>query len=165
MLTLIIGIDNHFLFGFLASALALIPYAGTFLGAAIPVLYSLISYDSIWMPITIAIYFWLVQIIESNYLTPKIVGGNLKINAFTSILSIIIGASVWGIAGMVLFLPLAAMLKTVCEEYIELKPFALLIGEQNYYTNDGKDKFIDKWVKKIKTGISKFSPTFKNKRH
>jgi predicted PurR-regulated permease PerM len=87
----IIGIENPFLFGFLAALLALIPYAGTFLGAAIPVLYSFLYSNSVWTPITIAIYFWLVQLIESNYLTPKIVGGNLKINAFTSIISIIIG--------------------------------------------------------------------------
>ena len=157
----IIGIDNPFLFGFLAAFLALIPYAGTFLGAAIPILYSFISYDSIWMPIIIAIFFWFVQFIESNFLTPKIVGGNLKINALTSILSIIIGASVWGIAGMIIFLPTAAMLKVVCEEYEELKPIALLIGEQNYNKKDDNDKIIGKWFKKIKTWFSKIRTTFK----
>lgn len=157
----IIGIDSPFLFGFLAAILAIIPFAGTFLGAAIPILYSFISYDSIWMPITIAIFFWLVQFIESNFLTPKIVGGNLKINSLTSILSIIIGASVWGIAGMILFLPIAAMLKVVCEEYIELKPVALLIGDQNYNKKDDNDKFIGKWFEKIKTWFSKFRTSFK----
>jgi predicted PurR-regulated permease PerM len=157
----IIGIDNPFLFGFLAAVLAIIPYAGTLLGAAIPILYSFITFDSIWMPITIAFFFWLVQVIESNFLTPKIVGGNLKINALTSILSIIIGASVWGIAGMILFLPFAAMLKTVCEQYIELKPFALLIGEKNYNTKEVNDKFTGKWFKKIKTWFSKFRTSLK----
>jgi predicted PurR-regulated permease PerM len=43
---LIIGIDNPFLFGFLAAVLALIPYIGTFIGAAIPIVYAFISYDS-----------------------------------------------------------------------------------------------------------------------
>ncbi|MFO7829064.1 MAG: AI-2E family transporter [Bacteroidales bacterium] len=150
----IIGIDSPFLFGFLAGILALIPYAGTLLGAAIPILYAFISYDSIWMPITIAIFFWFVQFIESNFLTPKVVGGNLKINALTSILSIIIGASVWGIAGMIIFLPFAAMLKVVCEEYEELKPIALLIGEQNNKTKDVNDTFINNWFKKIKIWFS-----------
>ncbi|MGM0504804.1 MAG: AI-2E family transporter [Bacteroidota bacterium] len=156
----IIGIDSPFLFGFLAAVLALIPYAGTFLGAAIPILYALISYDSIWMPITIAIFFWFVQFIESNFLTPKIVGGNLRINALTSILSIIIGASVWGVAGMILFLPFAAMLKVVCNEYEELKPIALLIGEHNN-NNKSNNKFIDKWFKKLKTWFYKFLTIFK----
>ncbi|MFO7896151.1 MAG: AI-2E family transporter [Candidatus Cloacimonadales bacterium] len=155
----IIGIDNPFLFGFLAAVLALIPYAGTLLGAAIPILYSFVSYDSIWMPISIAIFFWLVQVIESNFLTPKIVGGHLKINALASILSIIIGASLWGIAGMIIFLPFTAMLKVVCEEYEELKPIALLIGEHNYKAKDTNSK----WQKKIKTWFSKFHASLKNK--
>lgn len=160
---LIIGIDSPFLFGFLAAVLALVPYAGTTVGAAIPVLYAFLSYDSIWMPITITIYFWIVQVIESNYLTPRIVGGNMKINAFTSIVSIIIGASVWGIAGMILFLPLAAMLKAVCEEYVELKPFALLIGERNYRTKDINDELSGKWFEKIKNWSYRFRATLKKK--
>jgi predicted PurR-regulated permease PerM len=146
----IIGIDNPFLFGFLAAVLAIIPYVGTTLGAAIPVFYSLVTYDSIWIPISIVLFFWLVQFIEGNFLTPKIVGGNLNINAFTSILSIIIGASVWGIAGMILFLPFAAMLKVVCEQYENLKPVALLIGDQNYHKSDNTDKTSEEWSEKIK---------------
>ncbi|GAO28599.1 AI-2E family transporter [Geofilum rubicundum] len=149
---LIIGIDNPFLFGFLAAILAIIPYAGTLIGAAIPVLYAFMSYDSLWMPISIALFFWVVQFFESNLLTPKIVGGNLKVNAFTSILSIIVGASVWGVAGMILFLPFSAMLKVVCQEYIELKPLALLIGEKNYTDSEKDDKpgLLKKWGEKIK---------------
>ncbi|MFP4468691.1 MAG: AI-2E family transporter [Bacteroidales bacterium] len=151
---LIIGLENPFLFGYLASVLALIPYIGTFTGAAIPVIYSFITYDSIWMPITIALFFWGVQLIESNFLTPKIVGGHLNLNAFTAILSIIIGASVWGIAGMILFLPLTAMLKTVCQEYEELKPFALLIGKKNYRVKEDNQELIQRWRKRIKTWFS-----------
>jgi predicted PurR-regulated permease PerM len=157
----IIGLDNPFLFGFLAAVLALIPYAGTTLGAAIPILYAFISYDSLLMPVTIAIYFWFVQFIESNFLTPKIVGGNLNINALTSILSIIIGASVWGIAGMIIFLPFAAMLRVVCEEYEELKPIALLIGDQNRKSTNGNMKFLVKWTTLLKEKISKFRNTIK----
>lgn len=93
----IIGIDSPFLFGFLAAALAIIPYVGTLLGAAMPVLYAFMSYNSIWMPISIALFFWFVQAVEGNVLTPKIVGGHMSVNALVSILSIIIGSLVWGI--------------------------------------------------------------------
>ncbi len=127
---MIIGIDNPFLFGFLAAVLAIIPYVGTVIGAAIPVLYAFITYDTIWMPVAVALMFWAVQVLESNFLTPKVVGGSLKVNALTAILSIIVGAAIWGVAGMILFLPFAAMLKVVSAEYEELKPVALLIGEQ-----------------------------------
>ncbi len=128
---LIIGIDYPFFFGFLAAVMAIIPYVGTTLGATIPVLYAFMMYDSLWVPIAVAITFWAIQVVESNFLSPKIVGGTLKVNALAAIISIIVGATVWGIAGMILFLPITAMLKVICQEYDELKPIAMFIGEQN----------------------------------
>lgn len=148
---LIIGIDNPFLFGFLAGILAIIPYLGTFIGAAIPVLYAYLFYDPLWKPIAVIILFWVIQSVESNYLSPKIVGKNLNLNALTAILSIIIGAAVWGIAGMILFLPFTSIFKTVCEQYEKLKPVALLIGEHNI-RDKGKDgDFINNWKGRIKS--------------
>lgn len=149
---LIIGIDNPFLFGFLGAVLAVIPYVGTVLGAVIPLLYAFITYNSYWMAIEVGILFWAVQLISDNFLSPKIVGSSININALTAILSLIVGAVVWGVAGMILFLPLAAMLNIVCEEYEELKPIALLIGNKNYQENDDDNKWFDKvkgWFSKI----------------
>jgi len=154
---MIIGVDNPFLFGFLGAILAIIPYIGTVSGAIIPVLYALISYDSPWMALAVIILFWFVQLVSDNFLSPKIVGGSMNINALTAILSLVIGASVWGIAGMILFLPFAAMLKVVCEEYVELQPMALLIGNQNYQESDGDSAFVTKWVAKIKSWFARFS--------
>ena len=152
----IIGIDHPFLFGFLAGFLAIIPYIGTLAGAAIPILYAFVSYDSVWMPIAVAILFYCVQFIESNFLSPKIVGGTMKINALAAILSIIIGAAVWGVAGMILFLPFTAMLRVFCEEYEELKPIALIIGEQNVIKNDRGIKLNGRMIEKIKSWFHKF---------
>ena len=109
----IIGIDSPFLFGFLAAILSIVPYVGTTLGATIPVLYAFMSTDSIWVPLAVMFLFWGIQIIESNFLSPKIVGSSVNVNALVAILSLLIGAAVWGIAGMILFLPFAAMLKVV----------------------------------------------------
>jgi len=147
---LIIGIDNPFLFGFLGAALAIIPYIGTTMGAVIPVIYSFVSYDSIWMALAVAILFWAVQVVSDNFLTPRIVGGSLRINALTAILSLFIGAAVWGLAGMIVFLPFAAMLKVVCEEFEELQPIALIIGEQNKKVSDDHEQFLSRWWEKIK---------------
>lgn len=151
---LIIGIDNPFLFGFLGAALAIIPYIGTTMGAIIPVIYAFVSYDSLWMSVAVALLFWFIQLVSDNFLTPKIVGGSLKINALTAILSLFIGAAVWGLAGMILFLPFVAMLRVICEEYEELKPVALIMGEQNKNESDGNGKISVKW-EKIKKRVLK----------
>jgi predicted PurR-regulated permease PerM len=152
---LIIGIDYPFFFGFLAAILAIIPYVGTTIGATIPVMYAFMTYDSIWTPIAVAITFWAIQVVESNFLSPKIVGGSLKVNALAAIISIIVGASVWGIAGMILFLPFTAMLKVVCQEYDELKPIALFIGEQNVKEKPIDIKVLSNWRMKLKEWFSK----------
>ncbi|WKK87296.1 AI-2E family transporter [Marivirga arenosa] len=152
----IIGIDSPFLFGFLAASLSIIPYIGTTLGATIPVLYAFMSHDQLWVPLAVAILFWFIQLIESNFLSPKVVGNSVNVNAFAAILSLIVGASIWGVAGMVLFLPFAAMLKVICEEYDSLKPIALLIGNSNFQDGeaDGRGLF-----KKLKDFVSKKAST------
>ncbi len=124
----VIGIEHAILFGFIAATLTIIPYIGTMVGAALPIIYAFVTYDSVGMAFTIAAFFWTVQLVESNLITPKIVGGNLQINALTAIMSIVIGATIWGIPGMILFLPLAAMLKVVCSEIEPLKPLGELMS-------------------------------------
>ncbi len=146
----IIGIDSPFLFGFLAATLSIIPYIGTTFGAFLPVLYAFMSHDSLWVPVAVAILFWSIQLVESNFLSPKVVGSSLKVNALAAILSLIAGAMVWGVAGMILFLPFAAMLKVVCEEYVELRPVAMLIGNDISEDNEAHKKSRSgEWFKKI----------------
>lgn len=148
----IIGIDSPFLFGFLAASLSIIPFVGTTIGASIPVLYAFMSHDQLWVPLAVAALFWVIQLLESNFLNPKIVGNSVNVNALAAILSLIIGAAIWGIAGMVLFLPFAAMLKVVCEEYKSLQPLALLIGNANFQDDEGNKKgFFQRMKEKIKS--------------
>lgn len=151
----IIGIDNPILFGFLGAILSIIPFIGTSLGALIPALYAFVSFDSPWMAIAVLLLFWLIQAVSDNFLTPRIVGGSLKINAITAILSLVIGAAVWGVAGMILFLPFAAMFRVICDEYEELKPIALLIGTYNYKEKEDNGNDISKVFDKIRGWFSK----------
>lgn len=127
---LILGIDYAFFFGFLAALLAIIPYVGTTLGGLIPTIYAFVSFESYWYPVGVIAIFWFIQFIEGNFLNPKIVGGNMQINALFSIFSLIAGSVLWGIAGMILFLPLVAMFKVICSHFVELEPVASLIGDR-----------------------------------
>lgn len=149
----IIGIDSPFLFGFLAAFLAIVPYIGTLIGAIIPILYAFMTSDSLWVPLAVIALFWVVQLVESNFLNPKIVGSSLNVNPLFAILSLLIGASIWGVAGMILFLPFAAILKVFCEEFEQLRPVAMLISSD---VGENKEKSgSSKWVKKVKGWFKK----------
>lgn len=125
----IIGIDSPFFFGFLAGFLAIIPYIGTGIGALLPAFYALMNYSPI-TALYVLIAFWAVQFLEGNFLTPKIIGGEVSLNPLAAILSLVAGGLVWGLSGMILFIPLAAILKIVCQNYEELEPIAGLMGDE-----------------------------------
>ena len=128
---LIVGIDYAIMFGCLAALLIVIPYIGTYLGAALPILYALVTMDTT-TAIIILIGFIIIQAIEGNFLTPKIVGSNTNVNALTAFIALISGGYIWGIAGMVLSIPFTAMLKKVFRHVSGLQPLALLMGEELY---------------------------------
>lgn len=150
----IIGIDSPFLFGFLAGFLCIIPYIGTLIGAAIAVLYAFISTDSLWVPGSVILLFWGMQILEANFLNPKIVGSSVNVNPLIAIISLLTGAAVWGIAGMIMFLPFVAILKVICEEFEQLKPVAMIISDD--ITGDShKQNKLTKWFRQLKAKITK----------
>jgi predicted PurR-regulated permease PerM len=72
----------------------------------------------------------LVQYLEANLIFPKVVGGKLGLNTLASLLIIFAGGLLWGVAGMILFLPLASIAKLVCQEVPEWKAVRLMLGEE-----------------------------------
>lgn len=145
---LLIGIDYPFFFGFLAAFLAIIPYVGTTLGGAIPALYAFMNYDSYWYPLGVVLMFWGIQVVEGNFLSPKIVGGNLNLNALVAILALICGGLLWGIPGMILSLPFTAIFKVACEHYKELSPVGYVLKDDLYKKHE-PETAVERKIKKI----------------
>lgn len=151
---LIIGIDYPLFFGFLAAFLAVIPYVGTALGGLLPALFSLMNGDPYWMPIAVVLVFWFIQALEGNFLSPMIVGGNLNINPLAAILALITGGLIWGVAGMILFLPYVAVLKVACDHYEELQPVGMMLKDDLNESEDSKmTKKFKEWFKRIKSKV------------
>lgn len=128
----VIGIDYPFFFGFLAAFLAIIPYVGTFIGGALPFAYSLATTDEWWQPLSVVILFLVVQVIEGNFITPKVAGDSVQLNPLASIFFLLVGGAVWGIVGMVLALPMLAIFKVTCRYIPFLRPVSLLLSSQLY---------------------------------
>jgi predicted PurR-regulated permease PerM len=133
------GLDYPLLFGGLAAILAIIPYIGTGLGASLPVVYSLLTNDNPLIAVGLIGSIVVIQAIEGNFLTPKIVGGSMKLNPLASIVALALGGFIWGLAGMIIFLPLAAMARIIAEHFINLKPLASLSGDEITNTDTGNE--------------------------
>jgi len=126
----LIGVKHAIFFGIIGAILNIIPYVGPLIGVTLPVIYSFLTMDSILYPVLVLGSYQLVQLIEGNFLTPKIVGGNVNLNAFITFLGLLIGGSIWGIAGMILVIPTLAILREIFDLSEHTKPFALLLGEE-----------------------------------
>ncbi len=129
----IIGMEHAIFFGVFAALLAVIPYIGIIIGALPPLLFALLLGDSLLTAALVVAVFGVVQALEGNFISPKIVGSKVSINPFVAIIALIIGGEIWGIAGMILFVPLVGILKVIFSEIEGLKPYGYLLGNSIEY--------------------------------
>lgn len=125
---LLIGIQYAILLGVLGALLNIIPYLGAIIAATIFMLIALLTKSPIYMLYVLLMYFF-IQFIDNNFLLPKVVAARVKINAFVSIVVVLIGAAIWGIPGMFLAIPLTAIVKVIFDHIEPLKPWGFLLGD------------------------------------
>ncbi len=128
---LILGIEHAVFFGFLSGMLTMIPYVGITIGATFPVLVALLTKDSSWYALGVIAVHGIVQFLEGNFITPKITGSKISINALAAIVALLVGGKIWGIAGMILAVPTVGILKILISYSISLKPFVILLEDKH----------------------------------
>ena len=126
---IILGIDHAIFFGFFAAFLLLIPYVGVIIGSLLPAVVALATKDSYWYAFGVIGIFMFIQFLEGNFITPKITGSKMKINALIAIMSLIVFSMLWGIAGMIVALPITATLKIIFDNTPGYQVYGFLIGE------------------------------------
>lgn len=130
---LLLGIENAIVYGLIAALMTIIPYIGIFISAAIPVSIAYLTKDSMWYPIGVIVIFTVVQYLEANVIYPKVVGAQLNLSTWATLVGIVIGTIIWGIAGMILITPLLAILKIVSDYIPEWKPINILLNRAEGY--------------------------------
>lgn len=128
----LLDIDYAIFFGVLAAFLLLIPYIGIMIGSLLPIVYALVTKDSPLYAVGVAGVFFTVQMLEGNFITPHIVGSKVSINPLAAMIALILGGQVWGIAGLVLALPIVAICKVVFDNVEAFKAYGYLLGEPEY---------------------------------
>lgn len=125
-----LGIPHAILFGFVASILTFIPYVGIMVASLLPISVAWITYNSIWYPLGVVAIFAIVQYLEANLIFPLAVSSRLQINTLVTIAAIVIGGILWGVAGMILFIPFLGILKLIADRTPTLKTLSLILGEK-----------------------------------
>jgi predicted PurR-regulated permease PerM len=115
---LIVGIDLAVPIGIISGFLFIIPYVGTIFGVIISSLLALIQFGVTWHIIGVLGVFGVSQMIEGYLLTPKIVGDSVGLSPLVVMISLIVGASLLGIWGMFLAIPVTAILSVFVTEWL-----------------------------------------------
>ncbi len=126
---LIIGVRYALLLGVIGALLNLIPYIGGLVAISLPVIISLVDNPGdLTIPLLVAGSYLLIQFIDNNLLVPRIVSSKVDVNAFMSIIVILMGGAMWGVSGMFLSIPLIAICKIIFDRIDGLKPWGKILG-------------------------------------
>ncbi len=132
----------------LVAVLSLVPYVGNVIGLIFALGVGLMTGMSAGEFLGILIVFAVAQLIESYVLEPYVVGKRVELNAVMSIIVIVLGGAVWGVAGVIIALPVVGIIKVICDHISFLQPFGYLLGGE-----DSPDSAMDR-LKSIKDKIA-----------
>jgi predicted PurR-regulated permease PerM len=112
-----IGLPVPWLFGIIGGLSNLIPYIGPVIGAVPAVFGALLV--SPWRAILTVALFAAVQQLDNNFISPKIIEGKLGVHPVVSIIVLFIAGELWGIAGILIGIPLYAIIRCLFKYLVE----------------------------------------------
>jgi predicted PurR-regulated permease PerM len=124
-----LGVELAAGWGVLTFLLNFIPTVGSIIATIPPVLMATLQFSpSYFRPIAVLISLGAIQITIGNVITPKVVGDRLGLSPVLILLSLLLWGTIWGIPGALLSVPIASIIKIVCENVSSLKPIAVMMG-------------------------------------
>lgn len=126
---LILGIKYAVFLAVFAAVLNILPYIGMLIASIFCMLITLTTSPDISDVLWVLVILLIVQFIDNNIIMPNVVGSKVKLNALITIVGVVIGGLLCGIAGMFLSIPAVAILKVIFDRVEDLKPWGRLLGD------------------------------------
>lgn len=126
---LVLGIPFAIALGVSSAVLSIIPYLGNLLGGSLAVLVAFATKDNPLSILAVLIMIVIVQFLEGNLITPKVMGDKVNINAIVTIVALMIWGYVWGILGMILAVPMTAIIYVLLQHSKRTRAYAELKAE------------------------------------
>ncbi len=136
------GIKFAIFFGFIMFLLHYIPTIGAIAASLPPVLMAVIQFDTFAPALFVLIALSLIQFIVGNMIEPKVMGNKLKLNTLTVLFGLVFWGYIWGIAGMILSVPMMVIIKLILERIPDISIVARIMGSPEHV----KEGLIDKTI-------------------
>lgn len=123
----IFRVDFALLFGFLAFLLNYIPNIGSTVAAVLRVGFAFFQFGTLWVPLWILVITVGLDLVMGNFVEPRVVGKGLGLSPLLVLFSLVFWGWLWGIPGMIMAVPLMAVIKIVCQNIPVLRHVAVLM--------------------------------------
>jgi len=154
---LVLGMKGAVTLGIVSAILNLIPFLGLLLATAVPLAAALLQFNTIGPFITIAITVILFHLIAANLLIPRLVGSRLLVGPVALTIGMLFWGWLWGIMGLLLAVPLTALVKLIADS----RPS--LIHLSNLLTQDPRP--MPRWARMGEYTILRVKPYLKGRTH
>lgn len=105
--------------GLFAGIANIIPYLGVFIGLAPALTLSFLEHGDLWHPLGILLIFMVAQVLYGNVLAPRIIGDRIGLHPVTVLIAILVGGTLFGVLGLLLAVPVSAVIGLFVREYLE----------------------------------------------
>jgi len=122
------GVDFAALFGLVAFFLNYIPNIGSWIATVLRVSFAFFQFGTFWTPFWVLVITNGLDLILGNVIEPRVTGKGLGLSPLLVFFSLVFWGWLWGIPGMILSVPLTAVIKIVCQNIPTLRPVAVLMG-------------------------------------
>lgn len=127
-----VGLNSGFVIGFMTGLLSFVPYVGMLFGTAIGLLAAYLQFGTIEGIAMVAAVFAVGQVLEGNFVTPKIVGDKVGLHPVWIIFGMLAGAALFGFVGILLAVPVSAVVGVLVRFFIgEYKKSSLYLEKSN----------------------------------
>jgi predicted PurR-regulated permease PerM len=127
----IIGIKHAIIISILAAFLSLLPYIGNVIGFFLAALMAVLVEGGVGSLLGVVIVFSIAQFVESYFLEPFIIGHKVNLNPVLVIIGVVAGGALWGIAGMIIAIPVLGIFKIIFDRVPALHPMGYMLGEED----------------------------------
>lgn len=133
------GVDNFILVSLIAAFLTIIPVVGNIIGFSMAMALSYLTTGETSSLIGVIITFSVAQLLEDYVLQPFIIGDKVDLHPFFVILVVILGSALWGVIGMILAIPIMAIITIISLNVPALYPFGYLFSKNGSKKKKSKD--------------------------
>jgi len=127
-----LGVPNAAMWGMLIALLNFVPYFGPFAGISLLAIVGLLSFDTLWKGLLPPAWYLLLHLLESNFVTPVLLGRRFTLNPVVIFVSLIFWTWLWGVPGALLSVPILVSIKVICERVPSMSHVSeLLTSESN----------------------------------